>query len=210
VRTIAIIGDIVLSKDIPRRDAFQRKLGSALESLGGTKGSGLASPFTITLGDEFQAVYRTPQGLWADAISLLASLHPVQVRFGIGAGELTTKLNAKQALGMDGPAFHRARAAIGALKGGEGRFRIEGEDETEWALANHALSFLSHYLTGWSKNRLHVLAALLHGRTVSDFERELPISKVAIYKNINAAALDDVANMLHAIGRSLDKALHDE
>ena len=208
--TLAVIGDIVLSKDITRRDAFQRKLATTLAALGGGKGSGLASPFTITLGDEFQAVYRSAGGFWIDVMRLLAAIHPAQVRFGIGVGELTTKLNPKQALGMDGPAFHRARAALTVLKGGEGRFRIEGTREEDWALANHSLAFVSHHLAGWSRNRLEVLVALLQGRTVSEFEGKLPISKVAIYKNINAAALTDVAALLHEIARRLDVALKAE
>jgi len=210
MQAIAVIGDLVLSKDIARRDVFQRKLAASLDALGGEKGSGLASPFTITLGDEFQAVYRSGGGLWPDLVTLLAAIHPVQVRFGLGVGEIATKLNPKQALGMDGPAFHRARAALTTLKGGEGRFRIDGAREPDWALANHALAFVSHHLTGWSKNRLEVLAALLRGRTVSEFEAELPISKVAIYKNINAAALTDVAALLNEIARALDAALRAE
>jgi hypothetical protein len=210
MQAIAVIGDIVLSKDITRRDAFQRKLATTLEKLGEEKGSGLASPFTITLGDEFQAVYRSSGGLWADLVTLLAEVHPVQVRFGIGIGELTTKLNPKQALGMDGPTFHWARAAITTLKGGPGRFRIVGGREADWALANHSLAFVSHHLTGWSKNRLEVLAALLRGRTVSEFEGELPISKVAIYKNINAAALTSVTALLNEIARALDATLRAE
>lgn len=210
MQAIAVIGDIVLSKEIGKRDVFQRKLAATLDGIGAEKGSGLASPFTITLGDEFQAVYRTSTGIWADLIAVLAAIHPAQVRFGIGIGELTTKLNSKQALGMDGPTFHRARAALTTLKGGEARFRIEGEREVDWALANHSLAFVSHHLTGWSKNRLEVLAALLRGRTVSEFEAELPISKVAIYKNINAAALTDVTALLHEIARALDVALESE
>lgn len=207
MQAIAVIGDIVASKDIKPREAFQRKLAKALAARGKARGSSLASPYTITLGDEFQAVYRAAGPLWADLVGILAEVHPVQIRFGIGIGELTTRLNAKQALGMDGPAFHRARAALTALKDTGTRFRIVGENEESWAIANRALAFLSHYLTGWSGNRLQVLAALLRAQTVSEFEPALPISKVAIYKNINAAALDEVTELCNAISRALDTGL---
>lgn len=207
MQVIALIGDIVLSKDIRRRDAFQRKLATSLGGFAGGKETGLASPYTITLGDEFQAVYRSAGKLWPHLITLLAEIHPVQIRFGVGVGELTTKLNPKQALGMDGPAFHRARAALTMLKAGENRFRIVSEREQAWALANHALAFLSHHLANWEKNRFEVLAALLRGRQVSEFEAEMPISRVAIYKNINAAALNEVAALLTEIARALDAEL---
>lgn len=210
MQAITVIGDIVHSKEIARREAFQRKLATTLGALGSGKGSGLASRYTITLGDEFQAVYRSAGSLWADLLAVLVAIHPIEVRFGIGVGEITTKLNPRQALGMDGPAFHRARAALTVLKGNEGRFRVVGKRAEDWALANHALAFIAHHLAGWSKNRLEVLAALLAGRSVSEFEGELPISKVAIYKNINAAALADVAAILAEIARALDVALHAE
>lgn len=207
MHVIAVIGDIVASKDIKPREAFQRKMAKVLAAHSKPQGSSQASPYTLTLGDEFQAVYRTAGTLWTDLIGILAEVYPVQIRFGIGIGELTTRLNAKQALGMDGPAFHRARAAMTALKGTDTRFRIVGDDEESWAVANRALAFLSHYLTGWSANRLQVLAALLRAQTVSEFEPGLPISKVAIYKNIKAGALDEVTGLCNAISRALDAGL---
>lgn len=206
MKIIAVIGDIVDSKDLTRRDAFQRRLASALAAAGG-EGSGLASPYTITLGDEFQAVYRQPGTLWTDVVEILAAVHPVQARFAIGVGELATKLNPRQALGMDGPAFHRARAAMTELKGGPGRLKIAGGDAADWKLANHLLALLSHQLTGWSRNRLQILAGLLRGRPVRELEGELKISKVAIYKNINASALDEVAAVCQEINRALETEL---
>ncbi len=207
MQIIAVIGDIIESKELARREAFQRKLAAALAAVGGP-GSGLASPYTITLGDEFQAVYRSAGTVWRDVVDILAALHPVRVRFAIGVGELTTRLNPKQALGMDGPAFHRARAAMTELKDGPVRFRVAGAQEADWRLANHTLGLLSRHLDGWSRNRLQVLAGLLHGRPVREIEAALRISKVAVYKNINAAALDEVVAICQEIERALAGALH--
>jgi hypothetical protein len=207
MKVIVIIGDIVASKALPRRAAFQRRLGTTLAGI--NRGNpALASPYTITLGDEFQAVYRSAERLWIDIVEILAAIHPVEARFAIGVGELSTRLNPRQALGMDGPAFHRARAAITALKHGSARLRIAAEDEMTWSLANHALAHLSHYLDGWSRTRLQILAGLLRGRAVRDLETSLKISKVAIYKNINAAALDEVVAICQDIERALSATLH--
>lgn len=206
MKIIAVIGDIVDSRTVARRDAFQRRLAAVLASAGG-EGSGLASPYTITLGDEFQAVYRQPGALWTDLVDILAAVHPVSVRFALGVGELTTRLNPRQALGMDGPAFHRARAAMTELKGGAGRFRIAGGETADWRLVNHVLALLANDLSGWTQNRLQILAGLLRGRPVRDMEEELGISKVAIYKNINASALDEVAAICHEINRALASEL---
>ncbi len=209
VKVIAVIGDVTNSRGIPRRESFQRKLASTLAVAGNAAGAALASPYTITLGDEFQAVYRRPETLWAELIEVLAALHPVHVRFAIGVGELTTRINPEQALGMDGPAFHRAREGIERLKEQGGTFMIVGGDPAEWALANHTLALWSHALQKWSRNRLQILAGLLRERPVREIEGELSISRVAVNKNIHAAALEEVIGICHELSRALDRARKD-
>lgn len=208
MQVIALIGDLVDSKALAQRAVFQRRLAKVLAGVSGG-GTALASPYTITLGDEFQAVYRGASGVWADLVTILAEIHPVQARFALGVGELTTRINSQQALGMDGPAFHRARAALGTLKENGWLLRIEGEPPEPWLLANHVLNFLSHQLEGWSRNRLLILAGLLKGMAVKEIEEGLKISRVAVYKNIRAAALDEVVAICHEFTAALNRALRD-
>lgn len=206
MQTIAVIADLVGSRQLVRRETFQRKLAGVLADVSG-EATTLASPYTITLGDEFQALYRGAASVLADVATIWAEIHPVQARFALGVGELSTRINSKQALGMDGPAFHAARAALQTLKENGGLLRIGGDRAEDWALVNHALNLLSHQVEGWSRNRLLVLAGLMHGRTVRELESELKISHVAVYKNIRAAALDEVVGLCQEIARALDQAL---
>lgn len=206
MQAIAIIGDIVASKEIAQRGAFQRKLGKVLAQTS-AQARQLASPYTITLGDEFQAVYRKADRLFADVVGIMAEIHPVRARFAFGVGALTTRINPAQALGMDGPAFHEARAALTALKSDRRLLRIGGQPPDIWALANHLLNFLSHQVEGWSRNRLLVTAGLLRSRPVKEIEADLQISRVAVYKNIRAAALDEVVGICHGLERALNHAL---
>jgi hypothetical protein len=206
MKVVAVIGDVVASRGIAARAQFQRKLGKILRAR--TKAAtGLASPYTLTLGDEFQAVYRSADSLWVDLIELLAAIHPVRARLAIGVGELSTRINPEQALGMDGPAFHHARAAMTALKENGGRLLLRADAEEPWHLANHSLTLIAHYLDGWAATRLRVLAALLRGESVRDMESALKISKVAVYKNINVAALDAVVGICQEISRAINAEL---
>lgn len=207
MQVIAVIGDLVDSRSVAQRSAFQRKLAKVLAAT--RDAPGLASPYTITLGDEFQAVYRTADRLFADVFSILAQIEPVQARFVFGVGELTTRVNPEQALGMDGPVFHQAREALTALKDHGGLLRIAGSDPAPWRLANSALNLISHELEGWTANRLRVLAGLLEERPVREIERGLRISRVAVYKNIRAAALDDVKDVCQELERALNRALRE-
>lgn len=114
---LAIIGDIVGSRGVDpgTRRLIQERLLAAFSDLTPGTTSGLAAQPLITLGDEFQFL-DTGDAAGARAAMeqlprLLELVRPAEVRFGLGLGELTTDL-APQALGMDGPCFHRARAAL--------------------------------------------------------------------------------------------------
>ncbi len=210
---LALIGDVVGSKDVSERAHFQKKLTNALKKINDRKPRPVVSPYTVTLGDEFQAVYRSADTLFFDVFSILSEMHPVEIRFGVGLGELTTPINAKQALGMDGPAFHRARAMITTLKESEYLLGLQGEPPPQgpafdqWKLFNHLLNFVSHKVGSWERNRLRIICGLLAGQPVTELERELKVSKVAVYKNINTAALDEFVGLCNEITRYLNAEL---
>lgn len=211
MKYLALIGDIVDSKALPRRAEFQEKLAETLKRVS-ARNPALVSPYTLTLGDEFQAVYKSADRIFADIFEILTAIHPAQARFAIGVGELSTPINRKQALGMDGPAFHRAREAITDLKKTGFLIRIAGERakdaaEGPWKLFNHLLNFASPKIGTWERNRLRIVRGLLTGESVADLERELSISNVAVYKNINAAALDEWRALCDEITRLLNQAL---
>lgn len=206
MQVIAVIADLVGSRKVPQRQLFQKKLNKVLQRIS-REASHLASPYTLTLGDEFQAVYRNADSIFSDVVTLMAEIHPVRARFAFGVGELTTRINPEQALGMDGPAFHQARDALTTLKQDGRLWRIAGADAPAWALATHVLNLLSHQVEGWSRNRLLILAGLLKEQPVREIEAGLQISRVAVYKNIRAAALDDVVGICHELTAAMSQAL---
>lgn len=211
MKYLAVIGDIVDSKQLPKRERFQAQLEVLLRELSNRNAS-LASRYTITLGDEFQAVYRNADTLFPDLIAIMEAIHPARVRFAVGLGELTTALKPKQALGMDGPAFHRARESIVQLKQTSYLFRLQGDaaksgEPDRWALLNHALNLASHQIEGWNRNRLRILSGLMRGEAVAEMEKVLRISTVAVYKNINAAALDELDGLCKEIAGVLNREL---
>lgn len=67
------------------RAALQRQLDGALQQLN-QRNAYLASPYTLTPGDEFQAVLNRADHLFHDICTLLAALHPQRIRFSMAAG----------------------------------------------------------------------------------------------------------------------------
>ena len=116
----AIIADIVNSRALPpgERAQVQLKLTAVLQEINVKYAPGIAAGFLITLGDEFQGLLSVPSA----GIDIVEDIrwqmlqNDIALRFGIGIGEIHTPIDPAQALGADGPAYHRAREALNLLK----------------------------------------------------------------------------------------------
>lgn len=123
MRYWAVIGDLARSRRIRDRYEFQQRLESLMNQANRLFTAGLVSRWVITTGDEFQALYGRPDDLVRAVHFLCEEIWPYRVRFGLGYGELATALKA-EAVGMDGPAFHAARAALEEAKRGRYLVRV--------------------------------------------------------------------------------------
>lgn len=184
------------------RPRLQKKLVNVLGVLNRERGDVLASPYTITLGDEFQALYRSPSGLFADLWRISAILHPIQVRYSVALGSLTTPVNKKQAIGMDGPVFHIARDGVEQAKKLKAMFRVGGAI-ANLELINDSLMLISHLARDWNSNRLAIEADLSAGKPVKEIAKRLGISESGVYKNVNAAALNTITSITCGIELAL-------
>ncbi|HOB23000.1 MAG TPA: SatD family protein [Bacillota bacterium] len=105
--------DLVASRKIIER----KKVFQVAEEINLLYKDHLAAKMIITHGDEAQALlFPTCSGQLFDLIEeICQKMEPVAVRFGFGAGNLTTSLRP-EAIGMDGPVWHRAEEALRLAK----------------------------------------------------------------------------------------------
>ncbi|MGB5734868.1 MAG: SatD family protein [Thiohalocapsa sp.] len=199
---LAIIGDVIASRAIADRPAFQRRLRRTLEARNAERRSNdksaaakagvrdmaagawetaLVSPYTLTLGDEFQVLLRRASGCFLDLLRISADLYPEQMRFALALGEVDTAINPEQAIGMDGSAFHRARAGIDQLKADQGRCRVDGLTPQQGRLINNGLTLAFGRLDGARGSRLPLAAGLLAGEPVAEIARRLGKSEHTHY-----------------------------
>lgn len=108
---IAIIGDLIQSKKIENRNVFQENLKQIFNNLNKRYKETIISNFTLTIGDEFQAILKLDKNLMK-ILDELYLLIPHEFRIGIGYGEISTQINPILSIGSDGEAFWNARAAI--------------------------------------------------------------------------------------------------
>jgi hypothetical protein len=204
---LVLIGDVVASRTAGNRRELQRALSAAVQRINASARRRLASPYTITLGDEFQAVYRSARDLFGDLWALLEALNPVELRLAAGIGEIATPINRKQALGMDGAAFHKARAAMDRLKR-EGRTIIQVQgSEGELALVNDSLRLACRLLSGWKRETLSTLVCLGRGLSVDVIARSMQVTPRAIFKRIRSSSLREVLALAGSLEAELEVAM---
>ncbi|HKK47246.1 MAG TPA: SatD family protein [Balneolaceae bacterium] len=209
-KSLVLIADIEASKEVKqgKREELQQKLKKVLETLS-RENKGIVSPYTITLGDEFQAVFKNADHLFKDIFKILATLHPISVRFSLGVGDISTPINKEQAIGMDGPAFHEAREGIKQLKKSGYLFniRIEEENDMIFKIINNSLQLISTEIRSWNKRRLLIFHLLREGHDYKSITQKLDISRAAFYKNKEMGALDIIDELSDNIAQIINEKL---
>ena len=169
---VAVIGDIIASREIRDRWNFQQALAAGLKQLS-TGSPSLLSPWTITLGDEFQALFADGAGLLGSLWKVQRLLYPSRARISLGIGRLDTPINPDAALGMDGPAFHLARSGMEALKRDEQRLFAVHEQEEQPSKVADVLNLAAAVVYGGRAGvRLQLLPDLLEGRSPQEIGGE--------------------------------------
>jgi hypothetical protein len=206
---IVVIGDLIESKDLDpsERKRTQSRLEKFFSQMNRQAGK-LLSPYTITLGDEFQAVYQSADYLFRDIWAIMSEIHPVRVRINISVGDITTEINREQSIGMDGPAFHVARARIEKMKEKDILISLATDQEKFDRLVNSSFQILAGNLKGWNRNRFLILKKRYEGMDVKQIASELNLSEVAIYKNIRAGTLDAIQDLTDSITENVNEMVN--
>lgn len=190
-RTTAVIGDLSGSRNLERsrRQEVQGCLTDLLEELNDDLQAALVSRFTVTLGDEFQGLLCRPAAITEVLWRLRRELPAVRLWMGVGHGGLDTPLRPR-AIGMDGPAFHRAREGVErarkeAIHGGV--FVGFGLDDT---LLTGLARLLDHHRHSFTAAQIEAIDRVRDGRAQSEVAAELGVTQQAISKRLKAAAWD--------------------
>jgi len=203
-KKIVLIGDIVASRKIKKRKEIQQKMILLFKTIN-KRNRDLASSLTITLGDEFQAVYNRADSIFSNIWQMLLSVYPEKIRFSLGIGEITTSINPKQAIGMDGPAFYKARSGLNELKQTSFLFNVTCEEISKLELIKQSLFLISHLSLNWKETRLQILTLLYEKMPANDISKKIKITDKAVYKNVDAGSLQVIISLTNEISKELNK-----
>ena len=196
---LALIADVIDSKMVQERFNLQKQLEKALRKMNELFGDYLASCFTLTLGDEFQALLKVDAPVFQIIDSLRSELIPTQLRFGIGLGEIVTAIDPLQSIGADGPAYWNSRAAINLVhqKNDYGNTQIyfsSGNDSKD-LLVNALIASGEAIRSGWRGSQEEILLDLLKRFVYSenfsqqDLAQSLDINPSALSKRLKSSSI---------------------
>ena len=196
---LALIADVIDSKMVQERLDLQKQVEKTLQKMNELFGDYLASRFTLTLGDEFQALLEVDAPVFQIVDTLRSELTPTQLRFGIGLGEIVTAIDPLQSIGADGPAYWNARAAINLVhqKNDYGNTQIyfsSGKENRDF-FVNALIASGEAIRSGWRDSQEEILLNLLKRSVYSesfsqqDLAQSLSINPSALSKRLKSSSI---------------------
>lgn len=196
---LALIADVIDSKMVQERFDLQKQVEKTLQKMNELFGDYLASRFTLTLGDEFQALLKVDAPIFQIIDTLRSELTPTQLRFGIGLGEIVTAIDPLQSVGADGPAYWNARAAINFVhqKNDYGNTQIyfsSGKENQDF-FVNALIASGEAIRSGWRDSQEEILLNLLKRSVYSesfsqqDLAQSISINPSALSKRLKSSSV---------------------
>ena len=196
---LALIADVIDSKTVQERLDLQKQVEKTLQKMNELFGDYLASRFTLTLGDEFQALLKVDAPVFQIIDTLRSELTPTQLRFGIGLGEIVTAIDPLQSVGADGPAYWNARAAINFVHQkndyGSTQIYFSSGKENQDFFVNALIASGEAIRSGWRDSQEEILLNLLKRSVYSesfsqqDLAQSLAINPSALSKRLKSSSV---------------------
>ena len=217
---IAIIGDIKKSKKLKDRYIVQNQLKNLLNNINVKYRKDISSKFTITLGDEFQGLLHDGSNVMNIIEEIQRDIYPVEIRFGIGVGQITTEINFDMAIGADGPGYYKAREAIEYLKENERknkthssdiRIEIDGDNGKASIMINTILSLLAVVKYNWTDRQREIIWDIVkHQDSQAKCAARLKVAQSTIQRSLVNGnyyaykdAMDTIGNVLKEIKKDV-------
>jgi hypothetical protein len=188
-----VMGDLVSSENAKSVRQLHDRFNKGVEALNATHRKDIASPLTITLGDEFQGLTRTISAALhiARTLRLNLILEDVKCRFVVGLARVETPINKKVAWNMMGPGLSTARQKLNDKHNANAvRFSLP-EDPAIEPLLDAIGRSITEIQDSWTERQKELIAANETAEgSAKAVARKLRIASNTYYKIRRAARLD--------------------
>ena len=189
-RYAIVMGDLIQSEKARYPRVVHERFNDAVARANDAFKSAIASPLTITLGDEFQGLCNT----LTDGLAVIHHLRinllcaGVGCRFVLGHAKLETRLNRTKAWNMVGPGLSAAREKLNDKRDANAyRFAFPDKPIYERLMDAIGLS-LTLIERDWTDTQLRYISLLEEtGGSVEQLAKRLRITARSVFKVLNAA-----------------------
>jgi len=199
-----LMGDIIGSRGF---DAIklQQQLNSLLSACNGDLKTEILSPYTTTLGDEFQGIARSLHAAAKCIFYLeetrIKNQYDFEVRYVAHYGEIQTSINTEIAYGMMGPGLTRARSLLTDRRRGQPRFYFDLPDKRLAGNLARLCSVIDGLTERWDRGDYSLIFDMLseqnneevaakHGKNRSQIWKRRKHLLIEEYTLIKAVVLD--------------------
>ncbi len=183
---LAVIVNISCSRDIENRHAFLKQLHVLMDRLNQRWAPFILSPFSVTLGDEFQALLKQADPLFHMFEEIEQSLAPRHIVMGVGVGRLETELFPHTSIGMDGPCLRLARQQVEEAKKHPPRLRLAIES-LDTRQVNYHLLLQAILVNRQTRNQKRIIQLYEQYGKQQPVAESLGISQAAVSQSLKAA-----------------------
>ncbi|MDJ0782402.1 MAG: SatD family protein [Desulfosarcinaceae bacterium] len=198
-----LMGDIIASSGYPAADLRENFL-TQIAACNRALASEIRSPYTVTLGDEFQGIAVSLRAV-LDAIFFLEERllggQPFKLRYAVVHGEIDTPINRRKAHTMMGPGLTRARKLLTDKRRGQPRVRIDLTDRAVARQLERLFSVLDGITARWSADDAGLISDMIairhnaavgarHGKNRSQIWKRRKHLLIEEYRALKAVVLE--------------------
>lgn len=212
---VAIIGDMKASKELKERFGIQEQLKEVLMEVNDSFRETIAARFLITLGDEFQGLLKSANHVIEIIQLIQKKMYPVEIRFGIGIGEIRTKIDETAAIGADGPAFYAARDMVSYIHEQENKLKNKVPDlqlsvyeEQNFAIReiNQMLQLLKVMENQWTeKQRITIWDMMEHGGNQESCAKRMNTTQSTVARRLQDGNYQIYLNTVEVINEAISR-----
>ena len=188
-----VMGDLVQSESAPSVERLHTVFNRAINQVNVSSRAAIASPLTITLGDEFQGLCRSLAG----GLGIIQQLRRrmladnVQCRFALGVIRLETPLRTDRAWNMMGPGLAATREKLAGKRTVNAyRFSLPNQPVLEDLLEAIGYSATLVELDWTERQREIAIASLSAESPAPQVAKQLGVGVRTLYKIRSSARLD--------------------
>lgn len=200
-----VLADVVDSRKIEDRDAFENRLREAISTVNGNYREHIQADFNILKGiDEFGGIITSISPIADIQKTFSRALYPEQFRMVAVVGEIDVNEFSEYVSQMDGPVFARGDTALREIEESGYQFRLSSNRPYFDELVSNYICLLEIIREDWGETAMNVVSEYERADNQSEVAENLDISPQTVSYHIGKPEV----NLVLEIEESLSEILY--